>query len=149
MLVKLYELPERPAAPTGVDLRRALAGEKHRVTAWVRQRWGDGWASECEVAFAREPIACLLAVEDNDLLGFAVYDVAARGVFGPIGVDEPARRRGVGTALLLETMHLMRALGYAYAIVGWVGPAEWYAHAVGAAVIPDSEPGMFRGMLRG
>ena len=149
MLVKLYELHERPAPPDGVDVRRALGAERSRVVSWVRDRWGDGWASECEVAFAREPIACHLAVDGGSLVGFAVYDVAARGVFGPIGVDEPARGRGVGRALLLEALHVMRALGYAYAVVGWVGPAEWYERLVGAVVIPGSEPGLYRGLLRG
>lgn len=36
---------------------------------------------------------------------------------------------------------------YGYAIIGWVGPAEFYAKAVGAVEIPDSTPGVYRGML--
>ena len=150
MLVKLYELRERAEPPAGVDVRRALAAEKHRVVAFARERWGDGWASECEIAFAREPISCLVAVEADRLLGFAVYDVTARGVFGPTGVDEAVRRRGIGTALLIETLLAMRAIGYAYAIIGWVGEAlDFYEHAVRAVAIPGSEPGMYRGVLRG
>jgi GNAT superfamily N-acetyltransferase len=150
MLVKLYELHEPAQSPPGVEVRRALAAEKHRVVAFARERWGDGWASECEIAFAREPIACLVAIEGGKLLGFAVYDVTARGVFGPTGVEESARRRGIGTALLLETLRVMRAVGYAYAVIGWVGEARpFYERAVDAVVIPDSEPGMYRGLLRG
>jgi GNAT superfamily N-acetyltransferase len=150
MLVKLYELRERPQPPAGVAVRRAIAAEKHRVVAFARERWGDGWASECEIAFARDPIACVVAVEGGKLLGFAVYDVTARGVFGPTGVDESVRRRGIGTALLIETLHVMRAIGYGYAVIGWVGEAlDFYERAVNATVIPDSEPGMFRGLLRG
>jgi ribosomal protein S18 acetylase RimI-like enzyme len=153
MLVKLYELPE-PAPvlaaqrAAGVDIRRALAAEKHLVVGWVRRSFGEGWASECEVAFAREPIACLIAVAAEKLLGFAVYDATARGVFGPIGVEEAARRRGTGAALLIATLATMRAQGYAYAVIGGVGPADWYAKTVGAAVIAESEPGMYRGLLR-
>jgi hypothetical protein len=38
---------------------------------------------------------------------------------------------------------------YAYAIIGWAGPVEWYRKVVGATIIPDSEPGPFRGKLVG
>ena len=148
MLVKLYELREPAEPPPGVDVRRALAAEKHRIVTFARERWGEGWASECEVAFAREPVACLVAIEGGKLLGFAVYDVTARGVFGPTGVEESARRRGIGRALLVATLLAMRAVGYAYAIIGWVGEAqEFYERSVRAAVIPESEPGMYRGLL--
>lgn len=33
------------------------------------------------------------------------------------------------------------------AIIGGVGPAEFYAKAVNAALIPDSTPGIYRGLL--
>lgn len=41
----------------------------------------------------------------------------------------------------------MRAAGYAYAIIGGVGPADFYARAVGAVEIPDSTPGIYADML--
>ena len=41
----------------------------------------------------------------------------------------------------------MKAEGYGYAIIGWVGPAEFYAKVSGATVIEDSEPGIYRRML--
>ena len=62
MLVKLYELPDsRPAyqrlQQAGITLRRALAPEKHIVTAWVRKNFSEAWASEVDVAFSRQPMA--------------------------------------------------------------------------------------------
>jgi len=35
-----------------------------------------------------------------------------------------------------------------YAIVGAAGPVRFYQKAVGAIVIPDSEPGIYLGLLR-
>lgn len=40
-----------------------------------------------------------------------------------------------------------RAEGYAYAIIGGVGPVAFYEKCVGARVIPDSTPGIYRDFL--
>ena len=153
MLVRLYEIPEPSARiaalhQTGIDLRRALAPERHVVVSWVRQQFGEGWASECEVSFARLPISCFRAQRGNDLLGFACYDATAKAFFGPTGVLESERKQGIGTALLLMALQAMAAEGYAYAIIGGAGPAEFYAKAVGAVPIAGSSPGIYAGLLR-
>ncbi len=36
-----------------------------------------------------------------------------------------------------------------FAVIGWAGPVDWYAKRVGATLIPNSEPGPFRGRLEG
>ena len=41
----------------------------------------------------------------------------------------------------------MRQQGFGYAIIGGVGPAEFYSKAVGAVAIEGSEPGIYRGLL--
>ena len=154
MLVRLYDLPESATLvdglqADGIDVRRALAPEKHVVVSWVREHFGDGWASECEVSFARLPIACFRAQRGQVVLGFACYDSTAKAFFGPTGVLEQERKHGIGTALLLLTLQAMAAEGYAYAIIGGAGPADFYANAVGAMPIPGSTPGIYRKMLRG
>lgn len=153
MLVRLYDIPEPSARIaalhiSGIELRRALAPERHVVVSWVRQHFGEGWASECEVSFARLPISCFLAHRGNDVLGFACYDATAKAFFGPTGVLEAERKQGIGTALLLMALQAMAAEGYAYAIIGGVGPAEFYAKAVGAVSIAGSTPGVYAGLLR-
>src|SRR4030081_3666638 len=117
LLVKLYDLkpPKRPPPP-GVDVRRAFAAEKRLIADWVAKRFGERWASECEISFTRQPVACFIAIDDLDVIGFATYDSTARGFFGPTGVMESARHKGVGRALLLATIQDMAAQGYAYCI---------------------------------
>lgn len=153
MLVKLYELPDLApsiarCAAAGVAIRRGLAPEKHVVLNWISEHFGANWVSECDVAFARQPVASFLAVENETLIGFACYDATARGVFGPTGVSEAARGKGVGAALLLACLHDMRAQGYAYGVIGGAGPEGFYTKVVGAIAIADTWPGMYRGMLR-
>jgi GNAT superfamily N-acetyltransferase len=70
-------------------------------------------------------------------------------MFGPTGVHPAYRGRGIGAAVLVATLRAMADEGYMYAVIGWVGPAEFYARTVGATLIPDSEPAGFRGPLRG
>lgn len=153
MLVKLYDLP--PLEPAiagqrerGIAIRRGMPPEKGRVTRWIGERFNDYWISEADVAFSVHPTTIMLAHRGDTLLGFACYDTTFKNFFGPTAVDEAARGQGIGTALLLKCLHEMRHAGYRYAIVGWAGPTAWYEKAVGAAVIPDTEPpGSFRGLL--
>lgn len=152
MLVKLYTLP--PLEPEiakqqaqGITIRRAMPPEKYLVLKWVRETFDEVWMSETDVAYGHMPVSCWLAVENNQVIGFTCYDTSAKGFFGPIGVGESARGRDVGRALLIACLHAMRAEGYGYAIIGAVGPIEFYQKTVGAIIIPDSTPGVYAGIL--
>lgn len=152
LLVKLYEVEpdhdlDSRLKESGVVIRRALAPEFETVRNWIAKRFSAGWVSEAQVAFLRDPNACLIAVKEGKLLGFACYDAVALGFFGPTGVDEAARGLGIGKALLLRTLLAMRDRGYGYAAIGWAGPVDFYARAVGAVPIPGSEGSVYTGLL--
>lgn len=152
MLVRLYDLPDsagwyRSAEQNGIILRRARAFEKHTVAAFARDHFSPKWGSEVEVALSRQPVACFIATREKEILGFACYDTTMRGFFGPTGVLESARGLGLGKALLLKSLEALRDLGHAYAIIGGVGPREFYAKTVGAIEIPGSDPGVYRDIL--
>jgi GNAT superfamily N-acetyltransferase len=147
MLVKLYELPSLEqalldAAKHGVVLRRPIAPDKPAVIDWVRTRFPSSMA-EVETAFAQVPVTCFIATRDAAVLGFACYDVTCRNFFGPEGVAAEERGKGIGRALLLAALHAQRAQGYGYAIIGGVGPAEFYAKTVAAVTIEGSTPGIY------
>jgi len=148
MLVKLHALPDlgealAKTARASVEIRRPNPWEKALLLGWVGKTFGAVWAAECEAAFAANPPSCFIAEKDKAIIGFACHDCARRNFFGPTGVAEPSRGRGVGRALLLSCLHAMRANGYAYAIIGGVGPADYYAKAVGATLIDGSSPGIY------
>lgn len=154
LLVKLYELPDlaplqEKLATAGIKLRRPLAHEKAAVVEWIKQEFGPEWASECEVAFARQPISCFIAVQEREIIGFSCYDVTCKGFFGPTGVTEKARGLGVGKALLLAALDGLAATGYAYGIIGGAGPVEFYQKTVGAIIIEGSTPGIYPERLAG
>ena len=82
-------------------------------------------------------------MRDRELIGFACHDCTRRNFFGPSGVAESARGLGAGRALLLASLHAMREAGYAYAIIGGVGPEDFYRRTVGAVPIEGSPPGIY------
>ncbi|MEW6600237.1 MAG: GNAT family N-acetyltransferase [Nitrospirota bacterium] len=153
LIVKLYELPDpRPVIDglqsEGVIVRRAMAYEKRQVVEWVDDTFGEGWAGECDVAFGNSPISCFIATEHSKVTGFACYDSTAKNFFGPMGVAEQARGRGIGKALLLKSLDAMSHIGYAYAVIGGTDSAEFYRKTAGAVEIPGSSPGIYRDRLK-
>lgn len=152
MLVRLYDLPgiEEELGmleKEGILIRRPGAYERHLVADWVGQNFSPKWVSETKTAFSRQPISCYIATREKKILGFACYDVTARGFLGPMGVAEGARKSGVGTVLLVSALRGLRELGHAYGIIGGVGPADFYARTVGAMPIEGSSPGIYADIL--
>lgn len=150
LVVRLYDLPDYDAhamARLGITIRRALAPERRLVTEWIASTFHEGWAAECEIGFGAHPISVWIATRGNELLGFAAADATAKGFFGPTGVASRHRGQGIGEALLYVALRGMRDAGYAYAIIGDPGPIEFYRKRVVGLEIPNSAPGLYRGML--
>jgi len=154
MLVKLYGLPDlheqlRRTEGQDILIRRPNPWEKAVLIDWVSRRFSRTWALECETAFTTNPPSCFIAVQKDKLIGFACHDCTRKNFFGPTGVAENARGRGIGLTLLLACLYAMRDNGYAYAVIGGVGPVEYYARTVGATLIEGSSPGIYDfGLLR-
>jgi len=147
MLVKLYALPSleqalAAVAAHGIVVKRAIAPERNMVVEWARANFASSM-SEVETAFGQVPATCFVAMHESRIAGFACFDVTARNFFGPEGVDASMRGKGIGRALLLSALHAQRAAGYAYAIIGGVGPAAFYEKCVGATSIEGSTPGIY------
>ena len=148
MLVRLYDLCDASAIhqrvlEAGVTVRRAEPWDRKRYRQFVERSFGELWAAEADLAYGHSPITAFVAERDGRILGFAAYECTRRGFFGPTGVTEADRNRGVGAALLFRCLESMREMGYAYAVIGGVGPAEYYQKVCGAYVIPGSEVGIY------
>jgi len=153
LLVKLYDLPqiqtkEEILIQEGVVFRRSIAPEKTVVVNWVREHFSQNWADEAEVAFSNQPVSCFLAIEKQKILGFACYEATCKNFFGPTGVSESERGRGIGKVLLIKAIEALRELGYGYAIIGGAGPIDFYVKTVGAIPIENSSPGIYQGLLK-
>jgi GNAT superfamily N-acetyltransferase len=154
LLVRLYDLPQAFASEqrvfaAGITVRRAIAPESHVICDWIRRHFSQGWVSEAHKAMAQSPVTLWVAHRNDRILGFACHDATAKGFFGPTGVDETERGKGIGEALLIATLKGMREAGYAYAVIGGAGPVAFYQKRLDAMPIPGSEPGIYKDMLKG
>lgn len=152
MLVPLLSLP--PSAPIvetlagqGVVIRPAHPFEQTRLRAFCETHFSTAWADEATAGLYNKPVTTLIAIENKQMIGFACYECTRRDYFGPTGVAPEHRGRGVGKALLLAALEGLRAMGYAYAIIGGAGPMGFYAATCGAIEIAGSVPGVYRDPL--
>ena len=146
--MNLLKLPPLDQLDTKVLIRRAQPFELSALRNFIQQKFAASWADEVSVGFANKPVSVFIATIDRELVGFAAYECTRRGFFGPTGVVESARGLGIGKTLLVSSLLGLRELGYVYAIIGAAGPVHFYQKAVGAIVIPDSEPGIYTEPLR-
>jgi predicted N-acetyltransferase YhbS len=132
----------------GFTLRRAQAFELTKLTNFIEYNFSRAWADEAQVGFANKPVSVFIATRESKIVGFAAYECTRRDYFGPMGVSETERGKGLGTALLLLSLQAMHELGYTYAIIGGAGPTDFYQQAVNAIEIPGSEPGIYTDLLK-
>lgn len=151
MLVKLYDLPAGAETATPDDqsvvIRRAMAPDMLRVLEFVQGLSGKSATGECTMCFQTHPISCYVATRGKTIVGYACYNATAPDFFGPTAVLKEERGKGIGKALLLRSLASLREQGYGYAIIGGVGPAEFYEKCVGATLIPGSTPGVYKDFI--
>jgi GNAT superfamily N-acetyltransferase len=153
MLVNLLKLQRLEAAlderqATEVSIRRAQPFELTPVRAFIEKHFSIAWADEVSVGFANKPVSVYIATRESSIVGFAAYECTRKAFFGPTGVLETERGRGLGTALLLASLLALREMGYVYGIIGSAGPKDFYARTVGATLIPGSDPGIYTDFLK-
>ncbi len=144
MIVPLLALPDTPEIDVrvrnaGVIIRRGRVTESSSVRKFVQERW-ENWTDEVSVAFGHVPVRLFVAMKSGKPVGFACYDSGYLGLFGPTGVDPRWRGKGIGAGLLVRSLEAMREAGYLYAIIGAVGPADFYTKVVGAYSLPADWP---------
>ena len=152
MIVNLLDIPdlaycqekEKVLLDEGIIIRRAMVPDMCAILDFVERIGGPFNKGECTVCFSRQPVSCFIAEKDGDLIGYACYEATNRDFFGPTRVRDDYQGKGIGAVLLLRCLHDMRNIGYAYAIIGGIGPAKFYEKICGAKIIEGSTPGIYK-----
>jgi mycothiol synthase len=105
----------------GVTIEPYRAERIPALQAFLRQEFVGDWQRFAREAILRieqgDPVTRVwLAVENEGIIGFSHYEGER---FGPIGVAQSQRGRGIGQVLLYRTLHAMRAQGLHTAFFLW------------------------------
>jgi hypothetical protein len=132
-----------------VYVRRPIASNRIRLTQWVTDEFGKGWASEVECAFQQQPVSVLFATRStvqrtDDLLGFVAYGVSGQGMIGPSALRPSARGTTIAAILLDRCLREMYRDGFGYAILGAMVRRRALLRVLSQAwAIPGSYPALF------
>src|SRR5213592_799163 len=105
LLVNLLKLPATESLnDAALNIRRAQPFEITPVREFIKKNFSVAWADEISVGFANKPVTVFIATRNRGVVGFAGYECTRKAFFGPTGVAESERGRGVGKALLLASL---------------------------------------------
>ncbi len=116
---------------------RILRLPKERLetdAATIAEVFSQGWAFEMRRSqHICDGVHVAIEAATGVLAGFAAHDGnnAGRGWFGPTGILEPHRGRGLGAALLMACLLDVREAGHVRCQVAWIGPREFYDKIAG------------------
>ena len=115
-------------------VRRVRHDESDRVLDFIEREFGKIWRFEAAKAFQSAVVQAFIAETEGAVTGFAVHDVNNRGLgfFGPAGVAETMRGRGLGCALVQASLADLRRLGYSRAVIPWTDAIDFYRKCCGA-----------------
>lgn len=144
MLVDLRDLAilqhaRYSGASPDVEVRRAIETDRERLSLLITSEFAESWTRATAVAYQRHPVSAFVLIRANAVIGFAFYDIAFLGYFGAMGVREADRGNGIGARLTIAALKDMARKGYAYAVIGDVGPVEFYEKTCGAVIIAKPE----------
>ena len=101
------------------------------VLHFIEKNFGPIWRFEAERG------ATIFSAQDRgEIAGFSTHEANNRGLgsFGPMGVAESHRGRGLGRLLLLASLADLRRLGYHRAVIPWTEAIEFYRKSCGARI---------------
>jgi GNAT superfamily N-acetyltransferase len=121
LIVNLYENNLQYKPLEGIKVQRVFPTDFTILLEFISKHFSPGWIDEVKAGMYQPNPTVFIAVKDKEIVGFAAYDCTAKGYFGPTGVNPNFHKQGIGTALLLSTLHAMKDAGYGYAVIGGAG----------------------------
>ncbi len=123
----LHDLDFGAAPPAGVEVRNLAGRELPALLRMLKRNFSSDYSYRAKcVAEKGERYQIKIAVEGDTILGYSMF-FGPEGRrwympgehFGPFGVDERHRSRGIGAFLLLQTLQEMRIRGMHRAFFLW------------------------------
>ena len=109
------------------NIEKTKTKEITKIINFIKQNFSPNWATEAKMAL-KEPNGGLWIAynNQNQIIGFSAYSALEPNWFGPIGVIEKERRKGIGTILLYKALNSIRLNGIRYATIPWTNHLKFY-----------------------
>jgi ribosomal protein S18 acetylase RimI-like enzyme len=145
LTVSLDMIIKEPAVEKGgYKYERVLPNDFDKTFNFVKQHFPDGtWPEEVKFSFNLNPPTTFIAKDaKNEIVGWSTHSLFFPGSFGPTGVLESLRGKGIGTELLLWSLWDINQNGLDSCEIMWVtgDTVKFYSKAIEAYVSPIYYP---------
>ena len=145
LTASLNEINKKPASKkAGYGYERVQPEDFDKTFDFVRQNFPNNtWAAEVKISFKLQPPSTFIARDaKNEIVGWATHSLYFPGSFGPTGVDESLRGKGIGTELFLSCLWDIKQNGLNTCEIMWVdvNVAKFYSKVIGAYISPIFYP---------
>ena len=126
---------EQQLLNAGITIKRADDND-YCSLLMLLEKYFPGWKGEVASSFNNTPVSIYIALLDGKVIGFSAYEGNNKGTgwFGPMGTNPEYRGKGAGGVLFKKCLQDLKDLGFAKAIIPWVGPIPFYMKHANARV---------------
>ena len=145
LTVSLDVVKKEPAVDKGgYKYERVQPKDFEEAFNFVKQHFSDGtWPEEVQFSFKFTPPTTFIAKDaKNAIVGWSTHSLFFPGSFGPTGVLESLRGKGIGNELLLWSLWDIKQNGLETCEIMWVtgDTVKFYSKAIGAYISPIYYP---------
>ena len=145
LTVSLNTIKNEPASiKEGYKYERVQPEDFDKTYDFVKQQFpSNTWAVEVKFSFTFNPPTTFIAKDtNNNIVGWATHSQFFPGSFGPTGVKESLRGKGIGTILFLWCLWDIKQKGVDNCEIMWVGgdTVKFYSKVIGAYISPIFYP---------
>ncbi len=145
LTVSLDSFKKEPASKKeGYEYERVQPKDFDETYSFVKHQFPLGtWAEETLLSFKFNPPTTYIVKNDrNEIIGWATHSLFFPGSFGPTGVLDSLRGKGIGTKLLLWCLWDIKQNGLKMCEIMWVDEhnIKFYSKAIGAYISPIFYP---------
>lgn len=129
-----YYLTAESLAAEGIEIEYFSTPYTHKLLSFLETEFPGDWAAVIRERLRQhcDPKDIVIARKGDEVLGYCQVDGEH---FGPFGVHESLRGKGVGTVLIIKAMQYAKQKGIRHLWLAWTGAVDFYSRKAGFRVI--------------
>ena len=129
-----YFLVKESLSQEGVKVQYFQPEYTHKLLSFLETEFPGDWATVIRERIRKhcDPKDIVIALRGDEVVGYCQVDGER---FGPFGVHNSLRGKGVGTVLILHAMQYAKEKGIRHLWLAWTGAVDFYSRKAGFKVI--------------